>query len=122
MFACILGVLIGFPLQVRQVEKQKSYFASVDDYELAGLASQNANDKNADDDGAMDWDHQPWTEEEIRELIKPSPMSGAEIAARLEQSEPIAFIDPEITDRVEWVAAQRRKESGRLSPNRNSEA
>jgi hypothetical protein len=42
-----------------------------------------------------------WTEEEIRELMKPNPRPGKEIAAMLEQMDPIELVDPEITDPVE---------------------
>jgi hypothetical protein len=35
--------------------------------------------------------------------------TGAEIVAMLETMEPIKFVDPEITDPVEWVKTQRRK-------------
>jgi hypothetical protein len=42
-------------------------------------------------------------------------MTGAAIAAMLEQMEPIELVDPEITDPVEWVETQRRKDSDRLS-------
>lgn len=57
---------------------------------------------------------QTWTEEELREFMKPEPKSGREIAALLEQMEPIEFVNPEITDPVEWTEEQRRKEIDRL--------
>jgi hypothetical protein len=63
-----------------------------------------------------DWEHRPWTDEEIREMLTPKPKTGQEIAAMLEQMEPIELVDPEITDPVEWVKAQRRKDSDRLKP------
>lgn len=47
---------------------------------------------------------------------KTASKTGAEIGAMLEQMEPIEFVDPEITDPVEWVKAQRRKEADRLKP------
>jgi hypothetical protein len=42
--------------------------------------------------------------------------TGAEIVAMLNAMEPIEFVDPEITDPVEWVQAQRQKEVDRLKP------
>ena len=58
---------------------------------------------------ATDWEDQPWTEEELQQLLTPEPKTGAEIAAMLAQMPPIEFVDPEITDPVEWVQTQRRK-------------
>jgi hypothetical protein len=46
----------------------------------------------------------------------PKLKTGAEIAAMLDEMEPIEFVDPEIADPVEWVKAQRRKEANRLKP------
>ena len=45
-----------------------------------------------------------------------TPKTGAEIAAMLDEMEPIEMVDPEITDPVEWIKAQRRKEADRLKP------
>src|SRR5258708_17540675 len=67
-------------------------------------------------DHESDWENQPWTEEELRELMKPNPKTGAEIAAMLDKMEPIELVDPEITDPVEWLQAQRRHEAERLKP------
>ena len=64
-----------------------------------------------------DWDNLPWTEAEIRELMTPDPKSGAEIVAMLQQMEPIELLDSEISDPVEWVEAQCRKDSDRLKPH-----
>jgi hypothetical protein len=50
------------------------------------------------------------------QVLQTIPMTGAEIAAMLEQMEPIELVDPEITDPVEWVQAQRRKDASRLKP------
>ncbi len=36
-----------------------------------------------------EWEQQPWTPEEIRELMTPNPKTGAEIAAWLEANPPI---------------------------------
>ena len=51
----------------------------------------------------------------------PKSQTGAEIVAILEQMEPIAFVDPEIEDPVEWVKAQRQKQADRLKPYRDVE-
>ncbi len=41
--------------------------------------------------------------------------TGAEIVAMLMTMDPEPLVDPEITDPVEWVKAQRRKEAERLN-------
>lgn len=41
---------------------------------------------------------------------------GRKVNALLDSLGPIEFVDPEITDPVEWVKAQRRKEANRLKP------
>jgi hypothetical protein len=46
----------------------------------------------------------------------PRSRTGAEIVALLEAMPPIDFVDPYIEDPVEWVKAQRQKESDRLKP------
>ena len=46
----------------------------------------------------------------------PKSQTGAEIVARLNEMEPIEFVDPEIEDPVEWVKAQRQKQVERLKP------
>ncbi len=59
---------------------------------------------------------------DIPSLPKASTLkTGAEIAAILEQMDPIEFVDPEITDPTEWVKAQRKKEADRLKPYWNGE-
>ena len=45
-----------------------------------------------------DWEHQPWTEDEPRELMIPDPQSGAEIAAWLEANPPTNPNWGDITD------------------------
>src|SRR5688572_9903264 len=42
---------------------------------------------------SSDWEQQPWTEEEIRELMTPHPKTGAEIAA---------WIDENLPDNLNW--------------------
>jgi hypothetical protein len=49
------------------------------------------------------------------QVLQSTPMTAAAIAAMLEQMEPIELVDPEVTDPVEWVQTQRRKDSNRLS-------
>ena len=67
-----------------------------------------------DQSAATDWENQPWTEAEIREMMKPNPKTGAELAAMIEQMQPIEFVDPDITDPVEWVRVQREKDEKRI--------
>lgn len=52
--------------------------------------------------------------QENGQMLHSIPMTGAAIAAMLEQMEPVELVDPEITDPVEWVQAQRCKNSDRL--------
>lgn len=42
--------------------------------------------------------------------------TGAEIVALLEHMPPVDLVDPDITDPVAWVQAQRHKETDRLQP------
>lgn len=48
-------------------------------------------------------------------LMTFSPKTGAELVAMLEAFDPVEFVDPELDDSVEWVAAQRQKETTRLN-------
>ena len=50
---------------------------------------------------------QPLTDEEIVELMRPNPKTGAEIVARLEREG--GWEDKGIADGAEWVKEQRRK-------------
>jgi len=49
----------------------------------------------------------PLTDEEIEELLRPNPKTGAEIVARLKKEG--GWEDLGITDGAEWVQEQRRK-------------
>jgi len=52
------------------------------------------------------WEDQPWTDDEIKEMMRSNPKTGAEIA----ESDAIGgWEHMGITDSVEWVAEQRRK-------------
>lgn len=56
-------------------------------------------------------------------MQKKQPKTGAEIVAMLEAMDgPIELVDPDIEDPVEWVKAQRKKESDRLKPYWDGEA
>jgi hypothetical protein len=53
-----------------------------------------------------------WTDEELAELLKIEPKSGAEALAELEKLDSIygnPWTEKGITDSVEWVLEQRRK-------------
>jgi hypothetical protein len=52
-------------------------------------------------------DERPWTAEEIREMMRIEPKTGAEIMARLEREG--GWEDKGITDGAAWVEEQRRK-------------
>jgi hypothetical protein len=49
----------------------------------------------------------PFTDEELKELMRPDPKTGAEIVARLKKEG--GWEDKGILDGVEWVQEQRRK-------------
>jgi hypothetical protein len=56
------------------------------------------------------WEERPWTEEEIRLLMKPNPKTGAEIAAWLEANPDTGgWAEMDIPDVVEWVRELRRQ-------------
>lgn len=56
------------------------------------------------------WEEQPWTQEELRELMRPDPKSGAEIAAMLEQMDLREWQAMDIPDVIEWLHKQRQEE------------
>lgn len=55
----------------------------------------------------------PWTDEEIRALMKPEPKTGAEIVALLQQVDLSSWQEQDIPDVVEWLQ-NRREQSRRL--------
>lgn len=56
------------------------------------------------------WDEQPWTEEELEEMLARHPRTLGEI---LKEGLVGGWEDRGITDSVEWVLEQRRKEQER---------
>ncbi len=54
----------------------------------------------------LPWEERPWTEEEIREMLKPNPKTGAEIVALGHTG---GWEHYGIKDSVEWIEEQRRK-------------
>ena len=59
------------------------------------------------------WEERPWTEAEIRELMKPEPKTGAEIAALIDQLDLSEWQAMDIPDVVEWLKEQRHQEAVR---------
>jgi hypothetical protein len=59
------------------------------------------------------WEEQPWTAEELRELMQPDPKSGAEIVQLLERLDLSEWEAMDIPDVVEWVNEQRRQATQR---------
>jgi hypothetical protein len=56
----------------------------------------------------LPWEERPWTDEEIREMLKSRhPLTGAEIVERLEAEG--GWEDMGITDSNDWLEAQRRR-------------
>ena len=70
----------------------------------AGEVEVTLNVENTDE---LPWELRPWTPEELAELMKPDPKTGAEIVAWLQQEG--GWEDLGITDGAEWVQEQRRK-------------
>jgi hypothetical protein len=52
-----------------------------------------------------------WTDEELKELLKPDPRPGSEVVAMIRSGEIdlSAWAEQNITDSVEWVKQQREK-------------
>jgi len=61
----------------------------------------------------ISWKEQPWTEEELRELMRPDPKTGAEIVQLLDRLDLSEWTAMDIPDVVEWVNEQRRQETER---------
>lgn len=61
----------------------------------------------------LPWKDQPWTEEELRELMRPNPKTGAEIVQLLERLDLSEWEAMDIPDVVEWVNMQRRQATQR---------
>ena len=53
------------------------------------------------------WEDRPWTDEELADMLKTNPQSGAEIVDWLKKNG--GWEDLGITDGAEWVQEQRRK-------------
>lgn len=61
----------------------------------------------------MPWVEQPWTEQELRELMRPDPKTGAEIVQLLDRLDLSEWVAMDIPDVVEWIHEQRRQETER---------
>ena len=61
-------------------------------------------------DSELPWDLRPWTKEELDDMMKFEPATGAEIVASDSFG---AWADEGITDSVAWVEEVRRKEQER---------
>lgn len=66
-----------------------------------------------EDQAGLSWEERPWTEAELRELMRPDPKTGAEIVALLDRLELSDWETLDIPDVVEWVKEQRRQETQR---------
>jgi len=78
---------------------------------INGLASHSVQDDGEGQD-ELAWEERPWTKAELRELMRPDPKTGAEIAAMIESGEvdTSVWAAMEIPDVVEWVKDLRRQE------------
>lgn len=74
---------------------------------------------------SLSWDERKELAKLLIDTLETQPTNqwktGEEIVALLEAIDPIEFVDPEITDPVEWVKAQRRKRVEKLKPYRDGE-
>lgn len=61
----------------------------------------------------LPWAEQPWTAEELRELMRPDPKTGAEIVQLLDRLDLSEWEAMDIPDVVEWVNEQRQQETQR---------
>lgn len=61
----------------------------------------------------ISWEEQPWTAEELRELMRPEPKTGAEIVQLLERLDLSEWEAMDIPDAVEWVNERRRQATQR---------
>jgi len=59
------------------------------------------------------WEEQPWTEQELRDLMRPEPKTGAEIVQLLDRLDLSEWVAMDIPDVVEWINEQRRPETER---------
>lgn len=62
---------------------------------------------------AIPWEEQPWTAEELRELMRPDPKTGSEIVQLLDRLDLSEWEAMDIPDVVEWVNMQRRQAAQR---------
>jgi hypothetical protein len=61
----------------------------------------------------ISWEEQPWTAEELRELMRPAPKSGAEIVQLLDRLDLSEWETMDIPDVVEWVNERRQQATQR---------
>ncbi|MCE7988469.1 MAG: hypothetical protein DYG89_45505 [Caldilinea sp. CFX5] len=107
-----LGAGLGQELMADTPLQQR--VAGVDEYK--GMHRNGTNDFAKTDEAVqpreIPWEEQPWTAEELRELMRPDPKSGAEIAAMIESGEvdTSVWAAMDIPDVVEWVQELRRRE------------
>jgi hypothetical protein len=105
-----LGATLGRELAATSVKRKKRSKA-------AQAARSAAPVVNGDVGGAavaaIEEEERPWTEDEIRELMKPDPKTGAEIVAMLEQLDLREWQEMDIPDVVEWLKKQRHEEAVR---------
>jgi hypothetical protein len=64
-------------------------------------------------DADSPWEERPWTQEELRELMRIEPMTGAEIVEWLAQQEETGWEDIDVSG-AEWVEQQRNKRKERV--------
>jgi hypothetical protein len=59
--------------------------------------------------GEVSWEEQPWTAEELRELMRPDLKTGAEIVELLDRLDLSEWEAMDVPDVVEWVKEQRHQ-------------
>lgn len=63
-----------------------------------------------DEEDDMNRELRPWSEAEVREMIKPKPKTGAEIVALIDQLDLSEWQQMDIPDVTEWLKERRQQE------------
>lgn len=105
-----LGATLGRELAATPVKRKKRSKAAQATRSAAPIVNGNATHAAVTQSSAQE---HPWTEAEIRQLLKPDPKPGAEIVALLEQLDLREWQEMDIPDVVEWLKKQRHEEAVR---------
>lgn len=107
-----LGAGLRQELLADQAEQQASTAATPEMAQHNGANAFVKTDELASPD-EIPWEEQPWTEEELHELMRPNPKSGAEIVQLLDRLDLSEWKAMNIPDVVEWVNERRQQAAQR---------